>query len=213
VDSERLKPIAFCGENPVMELFSPGTETISAAASYWHCTYSPYGEGQVLLLYLDTANATALGQPNAVIYADNEPLARYLTNTFNQHFDGWKPFGFKEAAVREAAFTKESDMSKFYKVTCHADKTIIDVLWSDIRSSDYRSYSDLNGGGFGAAADEHFHVSHSLFLCGQGHMTINQQPVIGTGYTHTLPDDRFTSSVFVALAETWIKFMPQRDKI
>ena len=70
-----------------------------------------------------------------------------------------------------------------------------------------------NATGFGAAADEHFHVSHSLFLCGQGHITLNQQPIIGTGYTHTLPDDRFTSSVFVALAETWIKIVPPQPKI
>lgn len=48
-----------------------------------------------LLLYLDAANATAVGQPAAVIYADNAPLARYLTDTFNQHFDGWKDLALK----------------------------------------------------------------------------------------------------------------------
>src|SRR5689334_9923163 len=102
MDSVRLKPVVFCGENPVMELFSPGTETLSAAASYWHATYSPYGEGHALLLYLNAANATALGRPTAAIYADNAPLARFLTNTFNQHFEGWESLGFKDAAVQQA---------------------------------------------------------------------------------------------------------------
>ncbi len=80
-----------------MELYNPGTETITAAASYWHSTYSPKGEGQVLLVYLDAANASVLGQPSAVIYTDNAPLARYVADTFNQHFDDWKTFGFKDA--------------------------------------------------------------------------------------------------------------------
>jgi hypothetical protein len=204
VDDLRLKPIAFCGENPVMELYTPGTETITAAASYWHSTYSPYGEGHSLLLYLDAANAALLGQPSAAIYADNAPLARYLTDTFNQHFDGWKDLGFKEAAVYQARFFTDTDTRQFYLVTCHTQKSVIDVLWTDIHSSDFRSYADLNGGGFGVARDEHYHVSNAIFLCGQGHISINQQQVIGAPFTRTLPDDRFTSSVFVALSETWV---------
>ena len=81
MESLRLKPIAFCGENPVMEFYVPGTETLAAAVSYWHSTYSPQGEGHALLVYLDPANAAALGQPTVAIYADNVPLARYLTDT------------------------------------------------------------------------------------------------------------------------------------
>jgi hypothetical protein len=212
VDDLRLKPIAFCGENPVIELYTPGTETIAAAASYWHSTYSPYGEGHALLLYLDAANAAALAQPTAAVYADNAPLARYLTDTFNQHFDGWKGLGFKEAAVYQARFFTDADTRQFYRVACHTQKSVIDIVWTDIRSSDFRSYADLNSGGFGIAGDEHYHVSNAIFLCGQGHMSINQQQVIGAPFTRTLPDDRFTSSVFVALSETWVKIEQSTSK-
>ena len=83
MDSVRLKPIAFCGENPVVELYDATAETITAAASFWHCTYSPHGEGQVLLVYLDAANAAALGQPSVAIYADNASVARYVTDKRN----------------------------------------------------------------------------------------------------------------------------------
>ncbi len=212
MDSLRLKPIAFCGENPVMELYAPGTETLAAAVSYWHSTYSPYGEGRALLMYLDAANAAAVGQPATVIYADNEPLAHYLTDTFNQHFDGWKDLGFKEAAIYQARFVSESDTRQFYRVGCHSQQAVIDVVWTDMRSSDFRTFPDLNSGGFGVAGDEHYHVSNAIFLCGQGRITINQQPVTGEAFTRTTPDGHFTSSVFVALSETWGKLEQPASK-
>jgi len=213
VDALRLKPIAFCGENPVMELYTPGTETIAAAASYWHSTYSPYGEGHALLVYLDAGNAATLGQPGAAIYADNVALARYVTDTFNQHFDDWKAFGFKDVPVHQARFFNQSDTRHFFRVACHTQTSVIDVLWDDIHSSDFRTYANLNGGGFGIAGDEHYHVSNAIFLCGQGRISINQQQVVGEASTRMMPDDRFTSSVFVALSETWVKLMQPTHKI
>ena len=208
MDSLRLKPIAFCGENPVMELYVPGTEILAAAVSYWHGTYSPHGEGHALLVYLDAANAAALRQPNVAIYADNAPLARYLADTFNQHFNGWKGLGFKDAAITQARFFDESDTRQFFRVSCHSPQAMIDVLWMDIRSSDFRTFPDLNEGGFGVAGDEHYHVSNAIFLCGQGHISLNQQSPSGEPITRTLPDGRFSSSVFVALSETWVKLEP-----
>ncbi len=205
MDVVRLKPIAFCGENPVIELYDAAAETITAAASYWHCPYSPYGEGQVLLLYLNADNAAALGQPGAAIYADNTPLARYLTDTFNQHFDGWKSLRFKDAPIQQARFFTEADMAQFYRVACHIDASIIEVLWTDIYSSDFRTFPDLNGGGFGVAGDEHYHVSNVIFLCGQGAISVNKHQALGEAQTRTLPDGRFSSSAFVALSETWVK--------
>lgn len=205
VESVRLKPIAFCGENPVIELYDSAAETITAAASYWRCTYSPYGEGQALLLYLDAGNAASLQQPTTAIYTDNTPLARYVTDTFNQHFDGWKSFGFKDTPIQQARFFTEADMSQFYRVACHTDTSVIEVLWTAIRSSDFRIFPDLNGGGFGAAGDEHYHVSNAIFLCEQGVISVNHQQASGKAQTRTLPDGRFSSSVFVALSETWVK--------
>lgn len=188
-----------------MELFDSTTKTITAAASFWHCTYSPHGEGSALLLYLDAANAAALEQPTVAIYADNAPLARYLTDNFNQHFDGWKDFGFKGAAVQQARFVREVDARRFYRAACHTDTAVIDILWTDIRSSDFRTFPDLNGGGFGLTGDEHYHVSNAIFLCEQGAISINKRHASGAAQTLTTPEGRFASSVFIALSETWVK--------
>ncbi|MEO8392722.1 MAG: hypothetical protein ABI700_07000 [Chloroflexota bacterium] len=150
----RITPIVFCGENPNIMLVD-ANQMPTAAASYWECTYSPYGVGDVLLVYLDANNATALDHPAIAIYADNVPLARYLTDTFNQHFEGWQQWNFSEAAVQQAHFTKESDSAQFYRVMCYSDKMQIDLLWSEFRGASFRTFPDLNGGGFGVAGDEH----------------------------------------------------------
>lgn len=205
MEALRLNSVVFCGENPHIVLVEPGTERVTAAASYWQCTYSAYGEGQALLLYLDADNAAALGQPSLSVYADNAPLARYLVDTFNQHFEGWESFGFGGTPVQPARFFKESDSRQFYRVACHGEQTQIELLWGDIRHASFRTFPDLKGGGFGTAGDEHYHVANVIFLCGQGGIRLNQQSVMGEPETRTLDDGRFSSSVFLALSETWMR--------
>jgi hypothetical protein len=205
MESLRLSPVAFCGENPVISLFKPGTDTITAAASYWHCTYSQHGEGTALLVYLDDGNALALNQPSIAVYSDNMPLARYLTDTFNAQFEDWKPFGFSGTPIQQARFVRESDSRDFYRVACHAEGTRIDLHWNNLRKPEYRTFPDLFGGGFGVAGDEHYHVSNVIFLCEQGSISINGKLTSGAAQTRTTPEGRFSSSVFVALSETWIK--------
>jgi hypothetical protein len=201
----RLPNVAFCGENPHVVLMQPGTETVTAATSFWHCTYSPQGEGDALLVYLDAANAAALKHPTLMIYADNAPLARYLTDTFNQHFDGWKNYGFRDAPIKAGRFFKESDTRQFHRVACHSEHGHITLEWGDFRYSSFGFFPDLDNGGWGAAGDEHYHVSNMMVRCAKGSIIINQQPASGEPQTQTLADGRFASSVFLALSETWIR--------
>ena len=204
MNSIRISPVVFCGENPNIMLVD-ATESITAAASYWECTYSAYGTGHVLLIFLDAKNVAALDHPPIAIYADNVPLARYLTNTFNQHFEDWQQLGFSAAAVQQASFSKESDSRQFYLVTCQSGQIQINLLWSEFRDASFRTFPDLNSGGFGALGDEHYHVANMIILCEKGSITINQRVAGGAAQTRTLPEGRFSSSVFVALSETWIK--------
>jgi hypothetical protein len=84
---QRLDGVTFCGENPQIMLMQPDKQTYTAAASYWRSVYSPAGEGNVLLLYLDTTRAAQHQHPTLTIYADNLPLAQFVTQTFNRHLD------------------------------------------------------------------------------------------------------------------------------
>ncbi|MEZ4669331.1 MAG: hypothetical protein R3E39_15610 [Anaerolineae bacterium] len=185
MQAERLDHVVFCGENPHIVLYDAAA-SITAAASFWDCTYSPLGEGRVLLLYLDFANRTALDQPAAVIYTDNAPLARYLTDTFNQHFEDWQDLGFAVAPVQPARFFKEADTRTLYRVACHAQSTHIELLWQDVRPPDLRLMPDLQGGGFGTARDEHYHVANVILLVGRA-ASVNQRQAAGLTHTPRVP--------------------------
>ena len=136
----RMNPVVFCGENPNIILVDAVNESITAAVSYWDCAYSSYGEGHVLLIYLDAKNASALDHARIAIYADNAPLARYLTDTFNQHFEDWQQFGFSGAAVEQARFSKDSDSREFYRISCASGQNQIDLVWDDIRDRSFRTF-------------------------------------------------------------------------
>jgi hypothetical protein len=135
-----------------------------------------------------------------------------LTDTFNQHFEDWQQFEFSGAAVEQAHFSKDSDSREFYRINCASGQTQIVLLWRDIRDRSFRTFPDLNGGGFGLARNEHYHVANVIFLYGQGSITINQRQAVGAAQTCTLSDGRFSSSVFVARSETWIKSTEVREK-
>jgi len=195
--------VVFCGENPNIMLVN-ASETTTAAASYWTAPTRPTGRSRFINLS-GCEQCGSARSPVIAIYADNASLARYLTDTFNQHFEDWQQLGFSEAAVQQARFSKASDSRQFYRITCSSDQNQIDLLWSEFRDASFRTFPDLNGGGFGVAGDEHYHVANAIFLCGQGSITINQRPAAGAVQTRTSPEGRFLSSVFVALAETWIK--------
>lgn len=207
MEALRLNDVVFCGENPGLDLLKPGTETVTAGASYWFCTYSPYGEGHVLMLHLDAENAAALNHPAVAIYADNPALGRYVADTFTQHFgEGWKSANLPNTPIQTARFFRESDSRRFYRIACHVEQTRIELLWQDLRGGLFRNMP--NNSGMGAAGDESFHISTVFFLAEQASITINGQKAAGEIETKTEDDGRFSSSAFVALSETWIKIAP-----
>ena len=56
-----LAQVIFCGENPEKRLVRPeDVDAEIAFASYWRCSYSPYGSGQLLALHIE-ANALENG--------------------------------------------------------------------------------------------------------------------------------------------------------
>lgn len=199
MEALRLNNVVFCGENPGMMLMSPGTDTATADLSYWFCTYSPHGEGHVLFLRLDEANASALNHPAVAIYSDNAPLARYLAEMFTQYFDGWSDKDLPNAPILPARIFKESDSRSFYRVACHGEQTHIELMWQDVRDISFRTFPDMD------FTPNRFQVATVFFLCGKATISINQQPVTGEPQVKTREDGRLSSTAFVALAETWIK--------
>jgi hypothetical protein len=201
---QRLDGTIFCGENPQIILMQSDKRTYTAAASYWRSVYSPVGEGNVLLLYLDMDNVHNHQHPNLAIYADNLPLADFLTHTFNRHFAEFKELGFADVKPQPARLYQDSDSRHYHRIICHTDNHHIELLWKDIRKRQLFIITDLNNGGFGINGDEHYDVYTNIGLCATASITINNQPVEGEITTEER-DGRFTSSAFLAFSETWLK--------
>jgi hypothetical protein len=146
---ERVDGIAFCGENPQIMLYGEEGDDYTAAASYWRSVYSPFGEGQVLLIYLNDKNAENHGHPNYAIYSDNLNLAEYLTLTFNQHFDEYKHLSFGTVKPQPSQFIQDSDSRDFHRIVCQASKHRIELLWEDVRLRQLFIIKDHNNGGLG----------------------------------------------------------------
>jgi hypothetical protein len=203
---ERIDNIAFCGENPQIMLFDEEEEgdDYTAAASYWRSVYSPFGEGNALLLYLNEENAANHEHPTYAIYSDNLALAEYLTLTFNQHFDEFKALNFGKVKAQKATFLQESDSREFHRLNCETGQHHIELLWEDVRLRQLFIIKDHNEGGFGKNGDEHYDVYTNIFLCAKACIKLNGQALRGEIRTKQ-EGEIFRSSAFMAFSETWIK--------
>ncbi|MDX1992146.1 MAG: hypothetical protein SF029_07140 [bacterium] len=207
----RRTSAVFCGENPQMLLYATtenDQRTLSAAASYWRCVYSEHGEGNVLLVRLNEANGQQTGHTPFAIYSDNAALGRWMTDTFNRHMESWKDHDWRTVEVTPARFFQESDSRYFHRVACISGQTQVEATWVDPRTHHFLVFPDLNKGGFGVNGDEHYDVYSAIFSCAVAHLLINGQVVIGEPNTRVLDDGRFSSSAFMAFAETWVKSEP-----
>jgi hypothetical protein len=194
----RLNNVVFCGENPGLDLLNAAGET-TAAASYWFCTYSPYGEGHVLLIRFDAATAAALGQPPAAIYSDNPALGRYLADTFTQYFGAWSGAGVPALPVLPARLFKESDSRSYYRAVCQAEGALIELLWADVKEISMRVIPDSPLG------EATYHIFTVFFLCERATITVNGRAAEGAPVVKTNAEGKLSSSAFVALAETWVR--------
>ncbi|MFN8557469.1 MAG: hypothetical protein U0531_09005 [Dehalococcoidia bacterium] len=190
---EYRSPVIFCGENPVLTLHRPGGDDAVAAASFWHCTYSAQGEGDLLVIWVDDG-AVAL----TAIYSDNAALARFLTDTLNQHFGDFRGRGFGAMAVTPARFSQQSDSRVYHRVACHAADRIIELEWRDVRDRQLMVATESMVG------DKSFDIASVLCPVGQATITVDGARVQGEVRLGQDDAGRPRSSAFLAFAESWV---------
>ena len=74
--------VDWTGENPGILLKDGPDGPFTAMALFFRIVYSPAGRGQALLLFEDPTAERSLPDVRNVMMTDNEPLARYLMDTF-----------------------------------------------------------------------------------------------------------------------------------
>ena len=202
VTNSALPQVILCGENPEMRLVRPGTEEEIAIASYWNCTYTPYGVGQVLVLHVEAGVLPARADPLTLIFADNSPLGRYVADTLVQHFEGFDRLDLKAVQVENARLTQSGNPREVYRVVCRADSHTIEVTWNDLL--DVRlphTYTNLiTESDTGSVLD----VSNVICPVERGSVIIDGVSI--SGKVHSFHDGtRHRSTAFLAFSETWIR--------
>lgn len=168
-----------------MRLFAPGEDEPAALASYWRATQSEYGEGSALLLWSASPAVHA-------IYADNEAVARLVTERFNQYFARFKDHGFAALDPQPARFQVQQDGRNVYRVLCSAPDHEIELEWRGfLQVYQMRAQNDFGG--------HTYEVTSTI--CPVQHATIAiDGTTVKAGAVST--GERETSA-FVAYAETW----------
>jgi hypothetical protein len=198
-----LAQVIFCGENPEIRLVRPeNVDREIAFASYWRCTYSPYGSGQLLALHIE-ANVLESGvDALTLIAADNLPLGRALVDDLVQHFPGLDHIPFTDINVQVATLSQANDGQKNYRVECRTAQHHIDITWADVLDVRLpQTYSNfISETERGTALD----VSNVICPVGSGSIIINGAAV--NGCVHSLYDGTMNrSTAFLAFSETWVR--------
>jgi hypothetical protein len=174
-------PVVFTGENPDLILYNEANE-MTVAASYWRCTYSKFGQGNVLVLWLRDGIKT--------IYTDNPGLAK-MAGALTSYFEGFQGLGIPTFPIKPAQFFQKLDGKTFYQVTCIAEQTT-ELTWQTFR--DVYSVKDV----FHFGKD--FEISFVVCTCEKARVMIGGEEIAGKV---KWSDKNPASSAFLALAESW----------
>lgn len=190
--TEVKRPVFFCGENPGLTLYTPGTEQAAAVVSYWLCTDSPHGIGHALVLWL--AESAQLGHGG--IFTDNRSLAEVLVMELTRHFPEFQNVPVGELAYIDARCAHVYD-GKRYTVTCQTAETKVEIEWRNPLERKQILWPNFPAG------EQTFDLSTAICPCRFGHIRVNEEEITGEVVVQS-EDGKFSSSAFLAFAETWI---------
>jgi hypothetical protein len=197
------RPVFMCGENPGLRLYVPGTEQLTAVVSYWHCTYSPWGLGHALVVWLDAAQlaATRLSDVdvyrNGAIFTDNVSLARTLVETLTQHFPEFHGLPVLDLPYVDAMCDHVFDGTR-YRAQGWAAETQIEVMWEDVLDQKYLNWPQFPAG------DAAYDLTTTICPCRTGAVLINGVAVPGEVVQAKAADGSPSSTAFLAFAESWV---------
>jgi hypothetical protein len=188
---EIKRPVLVCGENPAIRLFDEAGERV-AALSYWHCTWSPYGAGHALVLWLRDAPG------RSGIYADNAPLAELLVMRLTRHFPELQSLDIAALPRIPAQLQHTSDGRSFYEAVCAPETgERITARWDGLLDVKLVAWPGYPTGD----------ITHDLTTvicpCRAASITLGVTPVAGR--LRTDQEEGYpTSSAFLAFSETWV---------
>jgi hypothetical protein len=195
--TEIKRPVFFSGENPGMTLYVPGTEQVVAVVSYWHCTDSPWGVGHALILWLGTDTPLATDVGHGAIFTDNLELARVLVKNLTQHFPEFQDVPIETLAYIDAHCEHTYDATS-YRVVCQPPNAQIELEWVEVLDRKQIIWPRFPAG------ETVYDLTTVICPCRAGHIQINGALTGGEVKLIQTADGLFSSTAFLAFAETWI---------
>jgi hypothetical protein len=193
--AEIKRPVFFSGENPGMTLCVQGTERVVAVASYWYCTDSPWGVGHALVLWL--ADEATSSFRSGGILTDNINLAQVLVNNLTQHFPEFQDVPIETLAYVDSHCEHTFDGTS-YRVVCQTPETRIELEWGEVLDRKQIIWQKFPAGR--AAYD----LTTVICPCRIGRVQINGNLIEGEVKVTQSAEGQFSSTAFLAFAETWI---------
>jgi hypothetical protein len=181
--------IKIAGENPMIILYRPGSDDIVVLVSMWTARFSPVGSGRALLIWADPTESGLGSDAPIGMYADNAELAGYVWEHFYRDYDTIRGRGIETGPPIQARFSEASGGDRFYRITCVAGTTTIELEWRDVLDT-FQVMTRLTG----------FETSAVARPCAGAEVRVNG--VAARGEIHQ-PEGWFGSSAALAFAETW----------
>ena len=192
------RPVFMCGENPGLRLYLPGTEQLTAVVSYWQCTYSPWGVGNAVVLWLAEQTATDVKvYRSGGIFTDNVSLAQRLVETLTQHFPEFHGLPVTDLPYIEARCEHTFD-GAWYQVRCWAEAAQVEVVWKELLDQKHLHWPQFPAG---AAA---YDLTTVICPCRAGFVRMNGVTVPGEVQQGQSADGHPSSTAFLAFAESWV---------
>jgi hypothetical protein len=189
--------VIFSGDNPGITLMKPGTDQRVAVVAYWRCAFSAYGEGNALLIWVDSDFSGLGARAPQAIYTDNPGMAKEVTDRFSVHFPRLQDLGFETMEPQHARFDRDSDSRWYYRAVCNTNASIIELAWWDILDQQMLKQEALTHGG------ELWDLYAVMCPCASASIRINDQLIPGEVRSDNA-GEKPSSSTFVALSETWV---------
>ena len=189
--------VDWTGENPGMYLKAGPEGDWTSLLSFFRVTWSPHGIGHALIL-LEDPQATRPGAHNLCL-TDNEPMARYLVDSFMSHFAAFRGRALLQTLPYHPldSVHRGGDTRTAYSEHVKGAGLDIVLTWASLgKPYAVDMAPDLTATGR--------HQMYSLFVdSDDAHCTVDGRRLPG----HVMPRPvagRESRSAFLAFSETWI---------
>ncbi|HEY0420467.1 MAG TPA: hypothetical protein VGC80_13190 [Acetobacteraceae bacterium] len=188
--------VEWSGENPGISLKTDPNGAFTTLASFFRVVVSPHGQGHALVLMQAPTDEKGAN----VCFTDNEPLARYLVESFVSHFGAFRNLpGLAGLAFRKLDSVRASgDPASTYRETVRAGDDEVVLTWSGLGAPFcFALPPELSATGA--------HTMPTLFIgCEDASIAVNGRMLPGKPAPRSIAGQSI-STAMLAFSETWIR--------